>query len=161
MDKNYTKEDMQPVVDFLAKGTKLIPEETYQNNLQKIVDNFKVALGAAADNTEKHAYLFALYVNNASALASYLFLNNILTPELEKEFRTLPTPKVADEAIAQYKQASEAKRDEINKMQQEFLEHNKGLEVFKGIALGDTPEDAKASVEAYQQKVNAELNGQR
>lgn len=153
----YTKEEMQPAVDFLKKGLKSIPEEGYRKNIEKIVKNFKVALAAAADNAEKHAYLFALYVNNAGAMASYLFLNNLLTPELEGDFRMLPTVKESDAAIEPYKKAAEARREEINKMQQNFLEHNKGLEVFKGVALGDSLEDAKAGVEAYEKKVAEQL----
>lgn len=161
MEKTYTKEDMQPIVDFLSKGTKLIKEENYKNNLSKIVGNFKVALAAAADNGEKHAYLYALYANNAAALASYLFLNDLITQELTAEFRTLPNAAVAEAAIAPYKEAVEAKRDEITAMQKEFMEHNKGLEVFKGVALGDSLEDAQAGVEAYEKKVADAMGGQR
>lgn len=160
MEKTYTKEDMQPIVDFLSKGMELIKEDNYKNNLSKIVGNFKVALAAAADNNEKHAYLYALYANNAAALASYLFLNDLITPELTAEFRTLPDAATAEAAIAPYKEAVEAKRDEITAMQKEFMDHNKGLEVFKGVALGDTPEDAKAGVEAYEKKVADAMGGQ-
>lgn len=160
MDKTYTKADMQPIVDFLSKGMKLIKEENYKNNLNKIVGNFDVALAAAHNDAEKHAYLYALYANNAAALASYLFLNDLITPELTAEFRTLPNAAAAEAAIAPYKEAVEAKRDEITAMQKEFMEHNKGLEVFKGVALGDSLEDAQAGVEAYEKKVADAMGGQ-
>ncbi len=153
----YTKEDMKPVVDFLAKGAERIGEESYRESVDKIVNNFDIALEAAGEEAEKRAYLFALYVNNAAAMASYLFLNDNLPEEMVKEFRTLPTGKDSDAAILPYKQASEAKRDEISQMQRDFMEHNKGLEVFKGIALGDSPEQAKQSVDAYEQKIAQEL----
>lgn len=157
MDKTYTKEDMQPIVDFLTKGLELIKEDNYKENLSKIVKNFPVALAAAADNIEKHAYLYVLYVNNASAMASYLFLNNLITSELEKEFRSFPTQEEAKAIIEPYQKTVESKRDEISKAQKEFMDHNKGLEVFKGVALGDSLEDAKAGVEAYEKKVAEQL----
>lgn len=156
----FEKEQMQPVIDFLGKGLELIQEENYKTNLKKIVDNFKVAYDAAADNAEKHAYLYALYINNANAMASYLFLNNSLDDKLEQEFRALPTAKDADEMIGAYRKHNEEERNAIIATQKAFEDRQKGLEVFKGIALGDSPEEAKKGVEGYDKKV-AEAMGKQ
>lgn len=145
----YELKDMQPSIDFIKEGIEKVEEEKYKEDLQKIIDNVKVAIDSAADNAEKHAYLYALYVNNAVALACYLFRNNALTPEMEKTFRTLPTEKDAQNAIQPYADRNEATRVGIMEQQQEFMKHNKGMEVFKGIALGDSPEQAKAGVAAH------------
>lgn len=145
-----TVKEMQPSLDFIGKGVALVKDERYKGDLEKILKNVKEAEKAAADNDEKHAYLYALYVNNAIALACYLFRNNLLTEEMEKEFRTLPTETDAQNAIQPFADANEARRAEITDEQRAFMEHNKGMEVFKGIALGDSPEQAKAGVEAHE-----------
>ena len=153
----YKKEDMQPVVDYMAKNISLIPEEAYQENLKKIVDNFKVALDAAADNDEKQAYLYALYVNNAAAMVSHLLSYGLLTPEMLKEYYTLPSRSAAEEALAPYREANEKENNEIADRQKAFMDHNRGLEVFKAIALGSAPEEAKQNVENYENQMKAAM----
>lgn len=161
MDKLYTKEDMQPMIDFMSKYLDLLPQEGHRTTLKKVVDNFNVALKAAADNVEKHAYLYALYVNNASAMASTLFEYHALTKEAQEEYYKLPSRADADAVLAPYRDKSQAESNDINERQKAFVEHNRGLEVFKGIALGDSPEDAKASVAAYEKKVAEAMGGQQ
>lgn len=161
MNKLYTKEDMQPVVDFMAKYMDLLPEQGQRETIKKIVDNFKVALDAAADNAEKHAYLYALYVNNAAVMASTLFEYHALTPDAQKAFESLPSRADADKAIAPFRDADQAEVNAINERQKARTEHMQGLEVFKGIALGDSPEDAKSKVEAYKQKMAEAMGNQQ
>ena len=149
-ERLYTMKDMQPSIDFIKAGVEKVIDEKYKADLEKIINNVKVAEDSAADNAEKHAYLYALYVNNAVALACYLFRNDLITDEEVKTFRTLPTEQDAQDAIQPYAEANEATRVGIMEQQQAFMQHSKGMEVFKGIALGDSPEAAKAGVEAHE-----------
>lgn len=158
--KAVTKAEMQPAIDFISKALDLIKDEEYKKSLRKIIDNVAVAQKAMADNEEKAAYLYALYVNNASELGCYLFRNNLLTPAITEEFYTLPTREDASAVLKYYLDADEAERKAITERQIEFANHHKGLEVFKGIALGDTPEEAKAGVAEHEQKI-AEAMAQR
>lgn len=156
----YRKEDMQPLVDFLNKGFEVMPEGDYRNNLKKIADNFKVAYDSAADNVEKHAYLYALYINNVAALASYLFEYHLMSEEMGKEYYALPSRKDADDAIAPYKEAMQKENDEIKERQDKIREQSRGLEVFKAIALGYSPEEAKEKVQSYEEQMNQAMVGQ-
>lgn len=161
MDKLYTKEDMQPLIDFMSKWMDLLPNETNRTKIKKVVDNFTVALDAAADNKEKHAYLYALYVNNAVALASSLFEYRALTKEAQEEHEALPGRKEADEALAPYIDRSQAVVNDMEERRKAHAEHMRGLEVFKGIALGDSPEQAKEGVAEREKKMAETMGLQR
>lgn len=156
--KVLTKESMQSSIDFIKDNLNLITDEGYKADLEKIINNVPVAQKAMADNGEKIAYLYALYVNNASELGCYLFRNNLLTVTTTEAFYKLPTREEATEAVRYYAEQDEAERQDIMDRQMRFNEHRKGLDVFKGIALGDTPEEAKEGVEQYEQKVGEALN---
>lgn len=156
--KVVTKDSMQGAIDFIEKALKLVKDEEYKKGLDKVIANVKVAQKAMADNEEKAAYLYALYVNNASELGCYLFRNNLLTDELTKEFYTLPTREDAAAVLKFYTDADETERQAIMQRQMDFANHHKGLEVFKGIALGDTPDEAKAGVEKHEQEIVEALN---
>lgn len=161
MDKLYTKEDMKPVVDFMAKYMDLLPNDNQRETIKKIVDNFKVAYDSTADNPEKRAYLYALYVNNAAVMASTLFEYQALTAEAQKEFYALPSRVDADEALKPYRDAMEAENAEIRERQDKAREKAHGLEVFKTIALGASPEEAKERVENYEKQMAQAMGGQR
>lgn len=157
----YTKEDMQPVVDFMTKYLDLIPQEGMREALKKIVDNFDVALKAAADNEEKHAFLFALYVNNASAMATRLFEYRALTKDAQDAFYALPSRADAEAALKPYTEATEAAKNEIMAKDRAMQERARGLQVLSGIANGDTPEEAKEKVAQYEQQQAQAMGGQR
>lgn len=140
---------MEEALAFIKDNLKLITEEKYREDLEKIVGNEKVAKKAMADNKEKEAYLFALYVNNAIELGCYLFRNDLLTDEITAAFHKLPKREDATNALKPFVDDQEAERTAILERQQAWVEHNKGLDVFKGIALGDSPEEAKEGVERH------------
>lgn len=160
MSQTYIEEDMQPLVDFMNKGSEVMPEGDYRNNLKKIVDNFKVAYQETADNVEKRAYLYALYVNNVAALASYLFEYHLLTEEMGKAYYALPSRKEADEAIAPYKEDMQKEDNEIKARNDKLRAKSRDLEVFKAIALGYSPEEAKEKVQSYEDKMAQAMGGQ-
>lgn len=161
MSKTYTKEDMQPLVDFLNKGFEIMPEGQYRDNVKKIVDNFEVAYKEAGEEAEKHAYLYALYANNVSALASYLFEYHLLTEKMGKEYYTLPSRKDADEAIAPYKEEMGNLDQEIKERQDKVRKKNRELEIFKAVGLGFSPEEAKERVVNYEAQMAQAMGGQR
>lgn len=154
-----TFDNMNPSIDFLKHAIPEVKEEQYHDELKKIVDNFEVTK-AAADTDEKKAYAYALYVNNAIALASYLFRKNVLTEELEKEYHTLPTEDDAQAVLEEFKKASEEEKSAITERQQKFINHSREMEVFKGIALGDSPEEAESGVAGREQRM-AQMEQQR
>lgn len=148
----YTKADAQSSIDFISNNLEYISDEKYSSDLKKIIDNIEVAY-ESADTEEKKSYLYSLYVNNAINLGCYLFRNDLLTDEITEAFHGLPTEQDAKNAIQPWIEETEKARESINEArqkilleQQTFVEHNKDLEVFKGIALGDTPEEAEAGV---------------
>lgn len=159
MDKTYTKEDMKPVVDFMAKYMDLLPNEKQRETIKKIVDNFNVAYDATADNAEKRAYLYALYVNNAAVMGSTLVEYHALDDNAFKEYYALPSRSQADEVLKPYRDAMEKENEEIRELHDKMREKSHGLEVFKAIALGDSPEQAKEKVENYEKQMAAAMQG--
>lgn len=161
MDKLYTKEDMKPLVDFMAKYMDLLPSENQRETIKKIVDNFNVALKSAADNIEKHTYLYALYVNNAAVMGSTLIEYHALDDKAIKEYYALPSRADADEALKPFRDAMEKENEEIRERQDKAREKAHGLEVFKTVALGASVEEAKKKVEDYEKQMTQAMTGQR
>lgn len=156
----YRKEDMQLAIDFMAKYMDLLPNEDQRETFKKIVDNFKVAYDATADNPEKHAYLYALYVNNAAVMGSTLVEYHALDDKALDDYYALPSRADADEALEPYRDAMEAENAEIRERQDKAREKARGLEVFKTIALGASPEEAKERVDNYEKQMAQAMGGQ-
>lgn len=157
----FEKEQMQPAIDFMAKYMDLLPTSNQLETIKKIVDNFKVAYDATADNPEKHAYLYALYVNNAAVMGSTLVEYHALDDKALEEYYALPSRADADEALKPYRDAMEAENAEIRERQDKAREKAHGLEVFKTIALGASPEEAKERVDNYEKQMAQAMGGQR
>lgn len=150
--KDITQEYMKPNVDFIAKYADLLPNDGGAAKLKKMVDNFDVAWKGVKDSDEMKTYLNIIYATNARSLASELLNHDVLTPEILEEVNNLPRREDAQALVQPFIDATESKRKSIMAEQMAFAEHNKEIEVLKGIAFGDSPTKAKKAVENYDKK---------
>ena len=119
------------------------------------------ALGAVNENEEKMAMLKAYAVQEANRVASTLWRLNLITPELEKQYRALP--QMTDMADA-YNEFTSARRERMDKIMADhkiIAEEEKDLDIFKGIINGISAKEATKKYEEYQKQAQQAMAGGR
>lgn len=151
--KDLTQEYLKPNLDFIAKYADLVAGDKYRETLKKMVSNFDTAWKGAKDSDELKAYLNMIYITNARGLAGELLSNGQLTAEILAEVNALPSKEEGQAMVQVFSDAIDAKRNDIMQQQMAFADHNKEIEVLKGIAFGDSPTKAKKAVEERNQQL--------
>lgn len=112
------------------------------------------AIGTAAtamgDSEEKKAMLEAVAVREANQMAATLWRLELITPEIEKEFRTLP-PLV--DVVAKYNvfvDERKAREDELSEKFRAFSEEKRDIDIFMGIINGIAPDVAEQKYEDFR-----------
>lgn len=149
---------------ILKKGIALLPDEakaSYKAQASDITVDEAIgnALGAANENEEKIAMLKAYAVQEANRVISELWRDELLTTELEAEYRKLP--KMTDLA-AEYEAFVNARKERMDKIMADhkvIAEEEKDLDIFKGIVNGISAKEANRKYEEFQQAQQKALGG--
>lgn len=119
------------------------------------------ACGAINGNEEKEAMLTAYAVQEANRMASTLWRLELLTDELEKEYRALPS---MIEAVKPYNEFLAARNERSNKLAEEgkvLQEEKKDLDIFMGIVNGVPAKESEKRYNEFQKAQQAALAGGR
>lgn len=123
------------------------------------------AIGTAAtvigDSEEKKAMLEAVAVREANQMAATLWRLELITPEIEKEFRALP-PLV--DVVAKYNvfvDERKAREDELSEKFRAFSEEKRDIDIFMGIINGIAPEVAEQKYEDFRNAQQQAMVGGR
>ena len=134
---------------IIKEGLALLPDDAKKdfmaaaNKEITISDAINNACGAVNDNEEKIAMLKAWAVQEANAVVSALWRDELLPEDLEKEYRKLPKMvEVADE-YNKFTDARKARMDEVMDAHRVIAEEERELDIFKGIVNGISAEEAE------------------
>lgn len=131
-------------VDFKARSADIFINEAIAN-----------AMGATNKNEEKEAMLEAYSVQEAGRVVSTLWRLQLLTDDLEAEYRKLPPLKEeSDKYNAYITNRRERLEDAMNPVRA-IQDEEKDLEIFMGIINGISAKDAEKRYEEYQEQVKA------
>ena len=128
----------------LSKGHR---DYEYFSRFLGSVDNAK----ELADTEEKKLMLKDTAVKVANQLSFILFRENLLSEELEKEYRELPSPEATE---AELKQENEIRKQSYEELQSQITEaqnKQKEVDVFMQVMGGLSKEEAEAKYEEYRQ----------
>lgn len=154
---NALQEFIKEAIDALPKDKKDDENRKYfEGNLEAIETSKKMM----ADNNEKATYLYDACIKWATQLAFLLFRRDAFNSKLENTFRGFETPEESTELVKKFMEKDEAKRQEILDLQLEYNNKDYGMQVFKGVIGGMSPEEAKAKIEEYKTKAEAMQHGQ-
>lgn len=126
--------------------------------IDKAINN---ACGAINGNEEKEAMLAAYSVQEANRMASTLWRLELLTDEIEKEYRALPS---MTEIVKPYNDFLAARNERSNKLVEEgkaLQEEKKDLDIFMGIVNGVPAKDSEKRYAEFQKAQQAALAGGR
>lgn len=136
--------------DFKAQASDIFVDEAINN-----------ACGAVNGNEEKIALLTAYAVQEANRVVSTLWREELLTPELEKEYRALPKMKEVADAYNKFADDRKARMDKVMADHKVIADEEKALDIFKGIINGISAKEAEAKYEDFKKSQQAAMAGAR
>lgn len=138
-------------ISYIEKAIKVLPEGHRDHDY---FVRFVSSTGNAqelADTEEKKLMLKDTAVKVANQLSFILFRESLLSEELEKEYRELPSPEVTE---AELKQENEIRKQSYKELQKQITEaqnKQKAVDVFMQVMGGLSKEEAEEKYEQYQQ----------
>lgn len=153
----------------ITEGVALLPDEAKGEFLAAadkekktfIYEAINNACGMVNKDDERIALLSAYAVQEANRVVGLLWREELLTDELEQEYRKLPKMKDVAKDYAKFEQEKQKKRDELNGMMQELANEQKELDIFKGVINGMSADTAKKEYEAYQKQAQQAMAQQK
>lgn len=135
---------------YLEKAVKVLPEDNHNHDyFAKFLTSFENAK-KIADSDEKKAYLADATVKVANQLSFILFRENLLTEDLEKEYRALPSAEETTKTLEEVNKARKDKYEELAKMNKEAEDEQADIDVFQQVLGGRSIEEAKQKLEDYK-----------
>lgn len=135
---------------YLEKAVKVLPEDNKNHEyFAKFLTNFGNAK-KLADNEEKEALITDAIVKVSNQLTFIMFREQLLTAELEAEYRELPK---VDETEAALEKANKVRKDhyeELVKMNKEAEDEQAEIDVVTQVLGGRSVEEAKQKLEDYK-----------
>lgn len=135
---------------YLEKAVKVLPEDNHNHDyFAKFLTSFENAK-KIADSDEKKAYLADATVKVANQLSFILFREDLLTEDLEKEYRALPSAEETTKALEEANKVRKDKYEELAKMNKEAEDEQMDIDVFQQVLGGRSVEEAKQKLEDYK-----------
>lgn len=151
---------------IIKDGIALLPDEAkgeFKAQASDIFINEAIsnALGAVNANKEKEAMLAAYAVQEANRVVSALWREELLTQELEKDYRVLPKMVEMASKYNEFVSDRKARMDEIMAQHKAIAEEEKDLDIFKGIVNGISAKESEKKYEEYMKQQQATMAGAR
>lgn len=151
---------------IIKDGIALLPDEAKGEFKAQVSDIFineaiSNALGAVNANKEKESMLAAYAVQEANRVVSALWREELLTSELEKEYRALPKMTEMASKYNEFVSDRKARMDEIMAQHKAIAEEEKDLDIFKGIVNGISAKESEKKYAEYMKQQQAAMTGGR
>lgn len=144
----FNTEIMEKSLKFVEQYVELLKDdEMYEGDYAFLSGKARESVEAAKemlDSEEKAARMNAAGVNWARQLVHYLFDENLLTPEIEKEYRELGNFRELVAEARKYVEERETKSTEHYDAIQEINKINGDVDMFNSIMVGRSKEEAEA-----------------
>lgn len=150
---------------IVKEGLLLLPDDakgdfkaTANENIF-VNEAIETASTVIGDSLEKGAMLEAVAVREANQMAATLWRLNLITPEIEKEFRALPPLADVVDAYNVFVIARKAQEDKLSEQFREFSEEKRDIDIFMGIINGIAPDVAEQKYEDFKNAQQQALGG--
>lgn len=149
---------------IIKDGIALFPEDVREKNFKSIANsdiyNYEAinnACGALNENEEKIAMLAAWSVQEANRVVSALWRDELLTPELEAEYRKLPKMTDVEAEYNKFTSDRQKRMDEVMAAHKAISEEERELDIFKGIINGVPAEESEKRYEEFRSRQQAAM----
>lgn len=150
----------------IREGIVLLPDDAKKEFKAQASDIFideaiNNACGAINSNIERESLLRAFAVQEANRVVTMLWRMELLTPELEKEYRALPKMEEMAAAYNVFTDERKARMDKVMEDHKAIAEEEKELDIFKGIINGISAEESEKRYNEYKKQQQAAMAGGR
>lgn len=151
---------------ILKEGIALLPDDAKKDFKAQASDIFideaiNNACGALNGNEEKIAMLGAYAVQEANRVVTMLWRLSLLPPELENDYRQLPSMEDMARAYNEFTSDRKVRMDKIMADHKVIADEEAELDIFKGIINGIPAEESKKRYEEYKKQQQAAMAGGR
>lgn len=147
---------------IIKAGISMLPDDAKGDFKAQVGDIFineaiANATGMINGNEEKEALLRAYAVQEANRVVSTLWREQVLTPEMEKEYRALPTMKEMADAYNVFTDERKTRMDDIMAQHKVIAEEEKELDIFKGVINGISAKEAERKYNDFKKQQQAAM----
>ena len=151
---------------IIKEGIALLPDEAKVEYKAQASDIFiyeaiSNAMAMVNKDEEREALLGAYAVQEANRVATTLWREKLLTEELEKAYRELPTMKEMADTYNKFTSGRKARMDDVMAQHKVIAEEEKGLDIFKGVINGMDKKESEKKYAEYQQQAQQAMAGGR
>ena len=144
-------EKADKVIDYIKANLEAVKEENNKVYFNGCVESYTNAK-ELADTDEKQTYLYDAATKWANQMTFLLFRHEALTDDAAKAFREFDSPENTTKAVGEFKDARQAKIDEIRAEQEKVMAEEKELDILKGVIAGMGVEEAKQKLAEYEEQ---------
>ena len=147
----------------IRDGLALLPKEMKEDfraqaNPEIFIDEaISNACGAVNENAEKIAMLKAYAVQEANRVASTLWRFNLITPELEKAYRELPSQQEMADQYNAFLDDRKARTDKIMADNKVIMDEKKEMDIFMGVVNGISAKESESKYNEYMKRQQAAM----
>lgn len=139
---------------FIKKALGTLTDKNDIKQYGNLPEIFNNAAGMVNENPECEAMLKGWMVSKANSVAFLLWRRGILSEELEKEYRALPSAEEAVEDFEEFEKANAARAQELEDARKEYMDEQHVTDIFKAVLNGMSKEKAEQEYQRMQDKIN-------
>lgn len=138
---------------IISNVTDLLTEKADIERFESVKKSYNDAAGMINEDEQAIAAIKAWTVSMANNAVFLAWRRNILTPEIEKAYRELPSTEAALEDYETFKKQFDDEAKKIEDERRAFMDKQHKLDVFNAVLNGIDKETAEAKYKEYQEKI--------
>lgn len=156
--KSLDVSTVKAAAKVIGDALELVKDERDQKGLmyngKTSPEIINTALELVGNDEDKLVVLEAWAVQEANRVVSLLWRMQDLTPEVEAEYRKLPSLADSAEKYAKLQAKLQKGQDEVQKVQQAWFDRTQELDTFNGVLNGHSVEEIKKNYEEAKGNAN-------
>lgn len=140
---------------LIKKALEILTDENDLAHFSNVPEIFNNASGMVNGDEYCEAMLKGWMVSQANNVMFLLWRRNLLTKELEDEYRELPSTEEAVKDFEGFEKANAEKANELEAARKEFMDAQHKTDIFKAILNGMSKEKAEEEYAKMQAQIEA------
>ena len=154
--------DYKTTLKYVEAAIAVLTDKEVKKYYKKLVDGIRNASGLEIDPADEERRAVQLNFN-AVSLANQVtfeaFASGLLTADLEKEYRTLPTLAEAKGAVKVETEKAKAEEDALTEKLNAFRERGRKYDLVHAVCAGRSVDEAKKMQKEYDKQVAQSMQG--
>lgn len=140
---------------LIKKALEILTDENDLAHFSNVPEIFNNASGMVNGDEYCEAMLKGWMVSQANNIMFLLWRRNLLTLEIEDEYRELPSTEEAVKDFENFEKANAEKANELEAARKEFMDAQHKTDIFKAVLNGMSKEKAEEEYAKMQAQIEA------